>query len=328
MSGSAGAAVLWPRKIRSRPTAGASERGGCRCAGRRRIGARAPQTGAPPYISAFVATNKILAFALLYEYYHLGLFGMFQLNREPHLIDPTVSCDRQVSDRAFIGRIFRASFLTFMVGLAHSTTAGAQTTLAATIWKHYQATPTLPFTAFKYDSAEIPLPGATISNLSQRMIDGVLTYDPTGAVICSAQKFDYPKLRGTQGLRQTFSADNRTNKFELKLLLDLNEDALSAVRSYEVILHSVHYATIPYNQLLAVKAETSKDKKCTSLLAPTKTVSKPIIANVDIVLRLGRDFSSETLTQISRHSTIEVMNGVQSLKISMPQRLIALGVME
>jgi hypothetical protein len=204
--------------------------------------------------------------------------------------------------------------------------AYAQSTLAATIWSQYRVPPVLPFAAFDQDSSAVPLPGSAIAGLSQRTFDGVSTYDLSTAKVCGLLNFDYPKFRLTQGFRFLFQAGGPLNRTELQLLFGLDDDALKVIQTYEVTVHAARFLTIPYDQVLKNKAEASG--RCSAVSASAlKTVVKPIIADVDVVFRLVRPFSDETVQRLRKKFAIDQQR-VEGLeyRLLIHQKLIALGI--
>ena len=206
--------------------------------------------------------------------------------------------------------------------------AWAQNTLAAAIWNQYRVPPVLPFVAFEQDSATTPLPGSAVVDISQRTLDGISTYDLSTATVCTLQNFNYPKLRGTQGFRQVFPASDAVNRTELRLLFAFDDEALAAIRSYEVKISSARFLTIPYDQLLAVKTQTRDLGKCSgSRSAEIKTIIKPIVANIDVVFQLTRPFSDETVGGLRKRLAIDLQKADSlEYKLAIHQRLIALGI--
>lgn len=209
-----------------------------------------------------------------------------------------------------------------------STCARAQATLTSAIWHQYNVVPTVPFVAFDPDSTDAPVPGAAIGNISQHSQGSILVYDLSAAVICSPREFSYPKLRGTQGFRQSFSATYEANRTELKLLFAFDDKALSAIRTYEVTLSSASFLTIPFNQLLNIKTQVQDDPRCSGF-RPTKTISKPIVADVGFVFQLTHPFSPETEKRLRESFAAEQSKGGDPVfKLSMPHRLVALGIID
>jgi hypothetical protein len=206
--------------------------------------------------------------------------------------------------------------------------AWAQDTLAAAIWSQYRVAPILPFAAFEHDSATAPLPGSTIGGVSERTLDGIFTYDLSGATICTSQNFDYPKFRGTQGFRQAFQAASAANRIELRVLFAFDDEALAAIRSYEVTISSARFLTIPFDQLLTVKTQTRDLGACSELRAATfRTAIKPIVANVDVVFQLTRPFSDETLKRLRVKPAIDLQQTERlEYRLVIYRKLIALGI--
>jgi hypothetical protein len=206
--------------------------------------------------------------------------------------------------------------------------ACAQGTLAAAIWNQYRVPPVLPFVAFAPDSPKAPLPGSTIAGLSQRTFDGVSSYDLSSAKVCPLQNFDYPKLRATQGFRFSFQASGPLNRAELQLLFALDDDALKVVQSYEVTVHSARFLTIPYDQVLKYRAQANDLGRCsTANPSALKTVVKPIIADIDVIFRLARPFSDQTVERLRKNFATDQQR-VEGLeyKLLIRQRLVALGI--
>jgi hypothetical protein len=214
--------------------------------------------------------------------------------------------------------------------ILQSSNASAESTLAAAIWNQYRTPPVIPFAAFQHDAAAAALPGSAVRGISGRTLDGVSTYDLSAATACALSNFDYPKFRGTQGFRQTFAAGEPANKTELRLLFAFDDEALAAIRSYEVTVSSARFLTIPYDQLLAVKAQTRDLERCSGVdPAAFKTVLKPIVADVDFRFQLARPFAEETVRQLGKKFVVDLRNA-ESLeyKVSVRHRLIALGIAE
>jgi hypothetical protein len=214
--------------------------------------------------------------------------------------------------------------------ILQSSDACAESTLAAAIWNQYRTPPVIPFAAFQPDPAAAALPGAAIRGVSGRALDGVSTYDLSAATVCALPNFAYPKFRGTQGFRQTFAGVEPVNKIELRLLFAFDDEVLAAIRSYEVTVSSARFLTIPYDQLLAVQAQTSDLERCPGAApAAFKTVLKPIVADVDFRFQLSRPFAEETVRQLGRKFVVDPRN-TESLeyKVSARHRLIALGIAE
>jgi hypothetical protein len=206
--------------------------------------------------------------------------------------------------------------------------AWAQNTLAAMIFTQYRVAPVIPFAAFDPESPNAPLPGSTIADISQRMLDGISTTDLSIATICKPSRTTTGQFHGTQGFRQLFPAGNPENKAELRLLFGFDDDALSAIRTYETTISSANFLTIPTDRLAATKAQGRVLGKCSEAgSSGTKTAIKPIIANVAVVFKLARPFSDETLRRLQQripgHS-----HEVEGLdyRLSMHRRLIALGM--
>jgi hypothetical protein len=216
-----------------------------------------------------------------------------------------------------------------LLAFLHGSNAWAQNTLAAAIWKQYRVPAVLPFAAFEQDSPAAPLPGSAIAGLSQRSFDGVSTYDLSAAVICTLQYFAYPKFRGTQGFRYAFSASSLSNRTELQFLFAFDDDELKTIRSYEITVHSALFLTIPYDQLLKNKTEARSLERCSNANpSEIKTVIKPIIADVDVILRVARPLPDETLRKLRRKFAVDQQRGEPLIeyKLSTRQQLIALGI--
>jgi hypothetical protein len=222
------------------------------------------------------------------------------------------------------------SLLIFGALVLQSSNAHAESTLAAAIWNQYRTPPVIPFATFRPDAAAAALPGAAIRGMSGRALDGLSTYDLSAATVCALPNFAYPKFRGTQGFRQTFSGGEPANKTELRLLFAFDDEALAAIRSYEVTVSSARFLTIPYDQLLAVQAQTSDLERCPGAgPAAFKTVLKPIVADVDFRFQLARPFTEETVRQLGRKFATDPRT-TESLeyKVTVRHRLIALGIAE
>jgi hypothetical protein len=214
--------------------------------------------------------------------------------------------------------------------ILQSSNACAEGTLAAAIWNQYRTPPVVPFAAFQPGAAAAALPGAAIRGMSGRALDGVSTYDLSAATVCALPNFAYPKFRGTQGFRQAFAGVESANKIELRLLFAFDDEALAAIRSYEVTVSSARFLTIPYDQLLAIQTQTSDLERCQGAdRAAFKTVLKPIVADVDFRFQLARPFAKETLRQLDRKFVVDPRD-VESLeyKVSARHRLIAIGIAE
>jgi hypothetical protein len=205
--------------------------------------------------------------------------------------------------------------------------AWAQNTLAAMIFTQYRVAPVIPFAAFDPESPNAPLPGSTIADISQRMLDGISTTDLSMAAICKPSR-TAGQFQGTQGFRQLFPAGNSENKAELRLLFGFDDDALSAVRTYETTISSVNFLTIPTDRLAAIKAQSRVLGKCSQAgSSGTKTAIKPIVANVAVVFKLARPFSDETVRRLQQRfpGHPQQVEGL-GYRLSMPRRLIALGM--
>jgi hypothetical protein len=214
--------------------------------------------------------------------------------------------------------------------ILQSSNACAESTLAAAIWNQYRTRPVIPFAAFRPDAAAAAVPGSAVRGMSGRVLDGVSTYDLSAATVCALPNFAYPKFRGTQGFRQNFVAGEPANKTELRLLFAFDDETLAAIRSYEVTVSSARFLTIPYDQLLAVQAETRDLERCRGAdPAVFKTVLKPIVADVDFRFQLARPFAEETVRQLGKKFVVDLRN-TESLeyKVSVRHRLIALGIVE
>jgi hypothetical protein len=204
--------------------------------------------------------------------------------------------------------------------------ASAQNTLAAMISDQYRVAPVIPFVAFDPDSPAAPLPGSTIVELFRRMLDGISTADLSSATVCTVQRFSPGQFHGTQGFRQTFSAGTPPNRAELRLLFGFDDEALSAIQTYEITISSASFVTIPTDRLQDIKARTRVSGRCAQANA-SSTVVKPIVANVGVTFRLSRPFADETVRALQRrfpgHS-----HEIQALeyRLSMQRRLIALGL--
>jgi hypothetical protein len=206
--------------------------------------------------------------------------------------------------------------------------AWAQNTLAAMISAQYRVAPVIPFAAFDPESPNAPLPGSTIADISQRMLDGISTTDLSTATICKPPGAAAGQLQGTQGFRQSFPAGNPENKTELRLLFGFDDDALSAIQAYETTISSASFLTIPNDRLAAIKAQSRVLAKCPQAGSlSTRTAIKPVVANVAVVFKLARPFSDETARRLQQrfpgHS-----HEVERLdyKLTMHRRLIALGI--
>jgi hypothetical protein len=214
--------------------------------------------------------------------------------------------------------------------ILQSSNAWAESTLAAAIWNQYRTPPVIPFAAFSPDAAVAALPGSAVRGLSGRTLDGVFAFDLSAATVCASPNFDYPKFRGTQGFRQTFAAGEPANRTELRLLFAFDDETLAAIRSYEVTVSSARFLTIPYDQLLAVKAQASDPGRCPGAdPAALKTILKPIVADVDFRFQLARPFAGETVRQLGRKFAVDPRNAESlDVKVSAHHRLIALGTLE
>jgi len=221
----------------------------------------------------------------------------------------------------------RFRYLVLLAALAlPCSNARAQNTLAAAIFANYRVAPVIPFAAFDRDSEAAPLPGTTIADISRQTLDGTATIDVSAATVCASPRSNTGKFRGTQGFRQTFPATNQVNRAELRLLFGFDDRALAAVEAYEVTVSSASFLTIPYDRLLDGKAQTRVLGKCAGA-ASSRTVIKPVVANVAVTFRLARPFSDEAVralqTRFSRHSH-ETQN--LEYRLSIHRNLIALGI--
>ena len=208
--------------------------------------------------------------------------------------------------------------------------AWAQNTLAAAIWNQYRVSPTIPFVAFEQDSPTAPFPGSTITDISARTLDGISTYDLSTATVCTVQNYDYPKLRGTQGFRQTFTAGGAPSRTELRLLFAFDDDTLATIRSYQATISQAQFLTIPYDRVLAVQAQTRGLPGCSGPKPSAfKTVIKPIVANIEIVFQLTRPLSAEAVRALRRTLAPDLQE-TKSLEVrfSINHKLIALGITE
>jgi hypothetical protein len=204
--------------------------------------------------------------------------------------------------------------------------ASAQNTLAAMISTQYRVAPVIPFAAFDPESPDAPLPGSTIADISQRVLDGVSATDLSAATICRPSRTATGQFQGTQGFRQSFPAGNPENKAELRLLFGFDNDALSAIQSYETTISSANFLTIPTDRLAAIKSQSRVLGKCAAS-AGTRTAIKPIVANVAVVFKLARPFSDETVRRLQARFPGHPY-GVEGLdyRLSLHRRLIALGL--
>jgi hypothetical protein len=205
--------------------------------------------------------------------------------------------------------------------------AWAQNTLAAMISNQYRVAPVIPFAAFDPESPNAPLPGSIIADISQRTLDGISTIDLLTAVICKPSRTDTGQFQGTQGFRQSFPAGNPENKAELRLLFGFDNDALSAIQTYETTISSASFLTIPTGRLAAIKAQSRVLGKCSQAgSSGTKIAIKPIVANVAVIFKLARPFSDETVRRLQ--AQFPGPHEVEGLdyRLSMHRRLIALGM--
>jgi hypothetical protein len=206
--------------------------------------------------------------------------------------------------------------------------AWAQNTLAAMIFTQYRVAPVIPFAAFDPESPNAPLPGSTIADISQRMLDGISATDLSIATICKPSRTAAGQFQGTQGFRRLFPAANPENKAELRLLFGFDDDALSAIQTYETTISSANFLTIPTDRLAAIKAQSRVLGKCSQAgSSGTKTAIKPIVANVAVVFKLARPFTDETLRRLQQRFP-GYPHEVEGLdyRLSMHRRLIALGM--
>jgi hypothetical protein len=205
--------------------------------------------------------------------------------------------------------------------------ARAQNTLAAMISAQYRVAPVIPFAAFDPESPNAPVPGSTIADISQRMLDGIATTDLSTATICKPSHAATGQFQGTQGFRQSFPAGEPENKAELRLLFGFDNDALSAIQTYETTISSVSFLTIPTDRLAAIKAQSRVLGKCSEAGSlATRTVIKPIVANVAVVFKLARPFSDETVRRLQARLTGPPHVEGLDFRVSMHRRLIALGM--
>jgi hypothetical protein len=206
--------------------------------------------------------------------------------------------------------------------------AWAQNTLAAAIFAQYRVAPVIPFAAFDRESPVAPLPGSTIAEIAQRTLDGTSTTDLSAAAVCTLPRFNTGKFRGTQGFRQLFPASNPANRAELRLLFGFDDDALTAIQSYEITISSASFLTVPYDQLLDIKTQTRALQGCSGAKpSAARTVIKPVVANVDVVFRLARPFPDETVRALQKRFSSHP-HEAQDLeyRLSIHRRLIALGM--
>jgi hypothetical protein len=204
----------------------------------------------------------------------------------------------------------------------------AQNTLAAMISTQYRVAPVIPFAAFDPESPNAPLPGSTIADISQRMLDGISAIDLSTATICKPSRTATGQFQGTQGFRRLFPAGNPENKAELRLLFGFDNDALSAIQSYETTISSANFLTVPTDRLAAIKAQSRVLGKCSQAgSSGTRTAIKPIAANVAVVFKLARPFSDETVRRLQQRFAGHP-HAVEGLdyRLSMHRRLIALGM--
>lgn len=208
--------------------------------------------------------------------------------------------------------------------------AWAQNTLAAMISAQYRVAPVIPFAAFDPESPHAPLPGSTITDISQRMLDGISAIDLSAANICKPSHAATSQFQGTQGFRQLFPAQNPDNKAELRLLFGFDDDALAAIQAYETTISSASFLTIPTDRLAAVKTQSRALGKCSQAgSAGTRTAIKPVVANVAVVFKLARPFSDETARRLQQRFPGHP-HEVEGLdyRLSTHRRLIALGMQD
>ena len=204
--------------------------------------------------------------------------------------------------------------------------ASAQNTLAAMIFGQYRVAPVIPFALFDPDSPNAPLPGSTVVAISQRMLDGISVVDLSAATICKPSQTATGQFQGTQGFRQSFPAGTPENKAELRLLFGFDNDALSAIQTYETTVSSANFLTIPTDRLAAIKAQGLG--KCPQAAGSgARTAIKPVVANVAVVFKLARPFSNETVRRLQQRFPGHP-HEVEGLdyRLSMHRRLIALGM--
>jgi hypothetical protein len=222
----------------------------------------------------------------------------------------------------------RFRYLVLVGALVVPCPASAQNTLAAMISTQYRVAPVIPFAAFDPDSPNAPLPGSAIAGISQRMLDGISVTDLSTATICKPPQPVTGQFQGTQGFRQSFPAGNPENKAELRLLFGFDNDALSAIQTYETTISSANFLTIPTDRLAAVKAQSRVLGKCAEAGASaTRIAIKPIVANVAVIFKLARPFSDETLRHLQQRFPGHPQ-GVEGLdyRLSINRRLIGLGM--
>ena len=208
--------------------------------------------------------------------------------------------------------------------------AWAQNTLAAMIFTQYRVAPVIPFAAFDPESPNAPLPGSTIADISRRMLDGISAADLSTATICRPSRTATGQFQGTQGFHQSFPAQNPENKTELRLLFGLDDDALSAIQTYETTISSASFLTMPTDRLAAIKTQSRALGKCPQAgSSRTRTAIKPIVANVAVVFKLARPFSDETVRGLQARFPGHP-HEVEGLGygLSMHRRLIALGMQD
>ena len=206
--------------------------------------------------------------------------------------------------------------------------AWAQNTLAAMISTQYRVAPVIPFATFDPESPNAPLPGSSIAGISQRTLGGISATDLSTATICKPPRNATGQFQGAQGFRRLFPAGDPENKAELRLLFGFDDDALSAIQTYETTISSANFLTIPTDRLAAIKAQGRVSGKCSQAgSSATKTAIKPIFANVAIVFNLARPFSDETVRRLQQrfpghHHEVAGLD----YRLSMHRRLIALGM--
>ena len=93
---------------------------------------------------------------------------------------------------------------------------------------------------------------------------------------------------------------------------------------------SARFLTIPYDQLLAIQAQTSDLERCPGAdRAAFKTVLKPIVADIDFRFQLARPFAEETIRQLGKKFVVDPRDGERpEYKVSARHRLIAIGIAE
>jgi hypothetical protein len=206
--------------------------------------------------------------------------------------------------------------------------AWAQNTLGAMISTQYRVAPVIPFAAFDPESPDAPLPGSTIADISQRMLDGISAIDLSTATICKPPRAAAGQFQGTQGFRQSFQAGSPVNRAELRLLFGFDEDALAAIQAYEITISSASFITLPADRLQDIKAQTRLNARCSQgNPSAARTALKPVVANVDAVFRLSRPFADETVRALQQRFTGRAHETLNlEYRLSMHRRLIALGL--